>query len=72
MKALLDDTALTFGKYIGQKPNVLADDDPNYIVWLYENVNPKACTQRLYDLCLDVADSWEDAKEMDDFDNREW
>lgn len=48
---LLDKTPLTFGKYEGSTPEEIADLDPSYIVWMYENISPKKCTRELYLAC---------------------
>ncbi len=32
----MDDKQLGFGKYAFKTPNQIADSDPRYIVWLYE------------------------------------
>lgn len=57
----LDDTPLTFGKYQGSTPNEIADFDPNYIIWMRENVARKVVTHELYMACVD-------AQEDDEFD----
>ncbi len=63
---LIDDTKLTFGKHSGSTPNEIADGDPNYIVWLYDNLDTKFCSRRLRQYCEDIScDSWEVEKEID-------
>lgn len=47
----IDDRPLTFGKYKGQTPNEIADADPNYITWIYENVVPRPVSTELYEWC---------------------
>lgn len=47
----LDFEPLTFGKYKGQTPAEVAEFDPNYIIWLYDNVQPRPCTRALYEDC---------------------
>lgn len=48
----LDHTPLTFGKYKGKTPSQIADINPSYIVWLWENVEgPKHCSKLLYNDC---------------------
>lgn len=53
----LDHTPLTFGKYAGQTPDDISEDDPKYIVWMYDTVNNKpTCSKTLRDACAaDVA-----------------
>lgn len=59
--SLLDKTPLTFGKHQGRTPEEIANGgDQSYIVWLYENVNPKKCSKELYLAC-----------EMDDREEKE-
>ncbi len=53
----LDDTPLAFGKHKGKTPNEIADDNPSYVVWAYENIERKICTQHLYEYCLKRKDS---------------
>ena len=48
---MLDETPLTFGKYKGKTPEEIAEIDESYIVWLYENVEPKKCSKQLYLAC---------------------
>lgn len=48
----LDDTPLKFGKYKGKTPTDIARTNPGYIVWIYENIEIKHCTQTLYKKCL--------------------
>lgn len=53
----LDDTPLTFGKYKGKTPNEIGDIQPSYLMWLYENIEPKVCSKDLYTACeLDLQD----------------
>ena len=47
----LDHTPLTKGKYKGKTPNAVADIDPAYVVWMYDNWNPKPCSKLLRDAC---------------------
>lgn len=56
----LDTTPLTFGRYKGKTPEQIADLDPSYIVWMYENVKPKACSRSLWVACTDAMDEAED------------
>lgn len=32
-----DDTPFTFGKHQGDTPNYVAQHDPKYLIWFYEN-----------------------------------
>ena len=50
---VLDHTKLTFGKYKDRKtPSEVAEIEPSYIVWMYENVNDKpTCSKALYEDC---------------------
>lgn len=53
----LDHTPLTFGKYQGQTPDEVSEEDPKYICWMYENVkNKPTCSRTLYNVCLSDAD----------------
>ena len=54
----IDDTELLFGKHKGKTPNQIAKTDPQYLLWLYENVDPKVLSKDLYM-----------AVEMDDHDH---
>ncbi len=68
MKYLLDDTKLTFGKYKGSTPNEIANDNPSYIVWLFDNLDTKFCTKKLRNACEDVSESsYEDSKGEDSY-----
>lgn len=53
-----DEVALDFGKYAGMTPLQVFGADPSYIVWLYENVTPKRCSEVLY---MDAVESAQDA-----------
>lgn len=48
---------LSFGKYKGQTPEDVADGDPSYIAWLYENV-PGNVSRELYLAC--EREKWDD------------
>lgn len=72
MKQLLDDTPLTFGKLAGNTPNQIAEVEPSYIVWLHENLDKMVCTNKLYEHCKDIVESYpetsyEDEKDLDDY-----
>ena len=49
----LDHTPLTFGKYQGRTPDHVAEEDPAYIVWMYDNLRHarNTCSQLLADAC---------------------
>lgn len=53
----VDNLPLTFGKYRGQTPNQIADIDPWYIEWMYENVKNAPCTESLYLRCKDIIEN---------------
>ena len=42
-----DHTPLAFGKYKGKTPEEVAELDPSYVVWMYENVKPAPCSKAL-------------------------
>jgi len=68
VQKLLDDTELTFGKYKGETPNEIAEEDPQYLMWMYDTLNTKFCTKKLRDQCEDCSlESWEADKEADEF-----
>jgi hypothetical protein len=46
----LDNQPLTFGKYKGQTPNQLLEEEHlSYILWMYENVKAPTCSSQLYE-----------------------
>lgn len=47
----LDDQKLTFGKHKFRTPNEIAEDDPSYIVWLYDSVKPRVVSKSLAVAC---------------------
>ena len=47
----LDRSPLVFGKYKGKTPNEVAEVDPSYVAWMYENVSPAPCSRSLYEDC---------------------
>jgi len=55
MNKLLDDTPLTFGKHKGETPNDIAVVNPQYVVWMYDNMNRKFCTMELRNKCEDMS-----------------
>lgn len=45
----LDHTPLTWGRHAGRTPSWVAENDPEYLVWMYESVaNRPPCSQALY------------------------
>ena len=53
----IDDRPLTFGKYKGETPSEIAQHDPHYITWIYENVEPCSVSTELYDECYQEIDN---------------
>lgn len=49
--AVLDHLVLGFGKYRSMSPSVIAEFDPSYIVWMYETISPRRCSEELYIGC---------------------
>lgn len=47
----LDKIPLQFGKWAGKTPNEIADLDPGYVVWLYDECTPQRCSRALYLAC---------------------
>lgn len=65
----LDTTPLTFGKHRGKTPEEIADEDPSYVVWLYENVKPRRCSRSLAVACeAETRELDEDARHRIDDD----
>lgn len=56
----LDRSPLVFGKYIGQTPEEIAEEDPAYIVWMYENIKPRRCSKDLAIACEQDDREYED------------
>lgn len=53
-----DERPLTFGKYKGESPNEIAKHDPEYLTWIYENVEERPVSTELYEACqLDIAEN---------------
>ena len=53
----MDDKKLGFGKYAFNTPNEIADKDPKYIIWLYEehSSGKQLVSRSLYTACqMDV------------------
>lgn len=64
----IDDQPLTFGKYIGHTSDEIAETDPEYLIWLYDNSKVKPCTKHLRDLCeMDIRES--ESAWFDEYDN---
>lgn len=66
---LLDHTPLEFGKYKGRTPDQVADIDPSYVVWMWENVVPKRCSRILADACMQDVLENEESFPSDFMDN---
>jgi hypothetical protein len=47
----IDNQPLRFGKYKGQTPNQIAEHDPGYITWLWDNLDDPPCTKSLALAC---------------------
>jgi hypothetical protein len=62
----IDNIPINFGKYQKRRltPRQIANEDPKYIIWMYETVKPKACSRDLYMSC--VEQSYE--QDYDDFE----
>lgn len=56
----LDSVPIAFGKYKGMTPDDISEVDPRYIMWLYENIEPKRVSKDLYMVCESGADSGAD------------
>jgi hypothetical protein len=52
----IDEEPLRFGKHIGKTPLEIAEIEPSYLIWAYENVKDKPCSLELYELCQLDAD----------------
>lgn len=50
MSADLDFTPLKFGKYKGVTPESISEEDPEYIVWMWEE-GLRHCSEALYRDC---------------------
>lgn len=49
----LDHAPMMWGKkHRDRSPNTVAEIDPDYVVWMYENVKPVPCSKLLYDACV--------------------
>lgn len=55
-KVDIDELPLAFGKYAGKTPSELVAEDPSYVVWMYDNVRPRPCSSKLYDIAVDASD----------------
>lgn len=57
----LDHTPLDFGTHNGKTPSEIAEVDPEYVIWMYQNFDSKPCSKALYSDCLlDSENSEED------------
>ena len=65
----IDDTPMTFGKYVGMTPLEIVEVDPSYICWLYDTVKPRYVTKPLYDTAQwAMYDDSEDQSTIHDID----
>ena len=55
-----DNTPPSFGKHRGLTPWELYQNDPDYLVWAWENVGPHVCSRDLYELAQEAAEDWND------------
>lgn len=55
-----DNTPLAFGKHKGLTPWELYQNDPDYLVWAWENVGPHVCSRELYELAQEGSEDWND------------
>lgn len=67
----LDHQVLNFGKYEGSRVCDIVDEDPGYVVYLYEqcdnapNMSGKWCSTTLYRCCADDAIEQSGLTELD-------
>ena len=47
---MLDDTPIGFGKHSDKTPNEVADEDPSYLLWAYNN-GKGICSRKLALAC---------------------
>ena len=47
----IDFKRLKFGKYIGETPEQVSCHDPDYVVWMHDNVKPVPCSLALREDC---------------------
>jgi hypothetical protein len=59
-----EDKPIGFGKYKALTPKQIAVRDPQYIVWVYENVPNPPISEDLYDMCQDTPEC--DARDEDE------
>lgn len=52
----LDHGRMGKGKYFERSPNWVAEEDPGYLIWAYENWTKKPCSKLLYDACVKERD----------------
>lgn len=48
---VLDTTKILFGKHKGKTPREVAQEDPEYVVWMYDECRPAPCSKDLALLC---------------------
>jgi hypothetical protein len=60
----IDEDRILFGKYCGNTPLWIAENDPDYLIWAYETFTQKPCSKDLYELCkLDSMEEDESIRE---------
>ena len=50
---MLDHLPMEYGKHAGKTPSEIAEIDPGYICWLYDEIHPKRCSRALVVDCRD-------------------
>lgn len=60
-----DNLPLEFGKYKGFTPNEIAEHDPHYMIWVYENITNQVVSRNLVDRCRSAITSYEEER-LDD------
>ena len=70
----LNDTPLTFGKYKGKTPVEIAETDPKYVIWMYDNVTTHpTCSKQFRDYCeQDERDEEADHAEDQHYEKDGW
>jgi len=63
----IDSEPLRFGKYPGKTPDEIADEDPSYIIWMFESIKNPPCSKFLYECCKWDSEDSPDLRDMDDF-----
>jgi len=66
----IDDQPLLFGKHQGKTPKELLEEDPSYLVWLYETMEDQLSTA-LYEEACEAKEAKETESDTYDMFNRE-